>query len=502
MFAILLLVVQHAMAGALAAGLGAPRPEPQQWVRDAIAAQGGESALRALNALRISGIDEAYENAYSEDLEHTRMTFTSFDELRDARLLRMRALLRIATPGFNEASNVRLVITDSVGAMGAPDGALGAASAAFVGVERPTLELGPERLLLAVLSAPDLRAANDTVIQGVPHHVVSIRKGSMRVYLNAVTHLPTLVDVFADVPDDEEWTLWGDVHTRTWFGSWSLEPGGVRYPRTWTIERARRLYEKLTIFRIDVNPVAPADSFAIADSVRTKYIAQKTMVLGNGVGQPTEVADGVTYVRGRWAAMIVHQPSGIVVIDSPYSSEYSARVLDEVSRRYPGEPVRALVVSDFKWAHIGGVREYVARKIPVYANARNEDILRGVASARYETHPDALSRSREPIVFHPVAGVQEIGEGPNRIQLIPVDVPGADDGLKTLVVYLPERHVLWSADLYAPRQEPNFAMQTAGELAALIAQRGLVVETLVGSHVLPTPWKKVTDDLSARAGLH
>jgi hypothetical protein len=475
-----------------------PHSDARQWVRDAIAAQGGEAALRAVNAVRLRGIAEAYENAYSEDLVHTRMTFTLFDELRDVRLLRMRRAFRDETPGFNETPEARLVITDSVGAIGDSTGALHAAPAWLIHLMRPALERGPERLLLIMLSAPDLRAAGDTVIQGIAQHVVSMHQGALRVYLDAVTHLPTLVDVFVDEPDDQEWTLWGDVHRRTWYGNWSLEPGGVRYPRTWTTERDGRLFEKVTIFRIDMNPVAPADSFAISDSVRAQYVERPTLVLGNGRGKPIDLADGVTYVQGRWGAMIVHQPSGVVVIESPYSSEYSALVLDEVARRYPGEPVRGLVVGDFKWAHIGGIREYVARKVPVYANARNERILRGVTAARYVTHPDALSRNPQPIVLHPVADILQIGEGPNRIQLIPIDVPGADEGRKTLVAYLPGRRIMWSADLYSPHAEPNFAMQGASELAALIAQHGLVVDTLAGSLFRPTPWTTVSDELRQR----
>jgi hypothetical protein len=476
----------------------APASDARQVVRDAITAQGGETALRALSVVRIRGIEESYGIGFSPDVDHPRMFVSIFDELRDVRALRERRTTQSGSPSASEMSALRVVMSDSVGAWGRPDTVLGPAPAQYINLQRDKLALGPERLLLMLLDAPDVRAAGDTTIQGVPQHVVSIHQGNLRVYLSAVTHLPTLMDVYGPIPDDAEWDAWGDVHSRTWFTSWSLEQGGIRYPRTWTTERAGHLFNKVSVFSIDPHPVAPADSFAVSDDVRAKYVVHPPMILGNGRGQPVEMADGITWIPGRWATMVVRQPTGIVVIDSPYASEYSARVLDEVKRRYPGETVRALVVTDFMWAHFGGVREYVAHRVPVYANARNESVLRAVTSAKHVTHPDALSTSGQSLIFHPVAGVQHIGEGPNQIELIPVEVSGADYGRKIIVAYFPNRHLMWSSDLYSPGGEVNFAMQNASELAALIAQRGLTVDTIVGSHLRPTAWKTVESAVSAR----
>ena len=498
MIPIRIATIRRPVVLALATITLAPASDARQVVRDAIAAQGGETALRALSVVRIRGIEESFGIGYSPDVDHPRMGLYIFDELRDVRTLRERRTFQVGAPSINDMVAMRVVMSDSVGAWGRPDTVLGPAPAPYINLRRDELALGPERLLLMLLDAADLRAAGDTTIQGVPHQVVSIHNGNLRVYLSTVTHLPTLMDVYGPIPDDAEWDVWGDVHSRTWLSSWSLEQGGIRYPRTWTTERAGHLFDKVSVFSIDPHPVAPADSFAISDGVRAKYVMHPPMVLGNGRGQPIEMADGITWIPGRWATMVVRQLTGIVVIDSPYGSEYSACVLDEVRRRYPDEAVRALVVTDFMWAHLGGVREYVAHKVPVYANARNESILRAVTSAKHAIHPDALSTIEQQLIFHPVAGVQQIGEGPNRIELIPVDVAGADYGRKIIVAYFPNRHILWSSDLYSPGGEVNFAMQNASELAALIAQRGLAVDTIVGSHLRPTAWKTVESALSAR----
>jgi hypothetical protein len=473
----------------------------RQWVRDAVAASGGEAALRGLTVLRIRGVKESFGIGYSPDAEHPRLGLDMFDDLRDVVALRERRTFTQAAPSNNEPLAVTSIVTDSVGAVGfntRNNGALLPAPDFYVRSAREALRNGIERLLLTLLDAQDLRAESDTVIQDVPQHVVSIERGTTRVYLSAVTHLPTLVDRLGEDDDDPDWAQWGDVHTRTWYSSWSREAGGVRYPRTWTTDRNGYPTDRVSIFRIDLHPAAPADSFAISDSIRAKFVVSQPMVLGNGRGQPTELGDGITWVAGRWATMIVRQASGIVVIDSPYAAEYSARVLDEIARRYPGVPVRSLVVTDFMWSHFGGFREYVARGIPVYANARNERILRTITNTRHISHPDSLARSGRSLVFHAVRSKVTVGDGPNRIALYPVDVGGGDYGRRIVVAYLPDRHLLWTSDLYSPGGEANFVTQGVSELAAVIAQNGLVVDTIVGSHLPPTDWQKVAHEVDAR----
>ncbi len=490
------------LAALTVASAPTPSADARLWVADAIAASGGEAALRGLSVVRIRGATETFGIGFSPDIDHPRLDLQTFDDLRDLVGLRERRTFLEAAPLSNDPFAITYIMTDSVGAIAFSRGnntaPLGPAPDFYVRQRRDDLRHGIERLLLTLADAPDLTAAGDTTIQDVPQHVVAIQGGATRVYLSAVTHLPTLVDTFGEDDADPDWAQWGDVHTRTWYSSWSREPGGVRYPRTWTTDRNGVPTQRVSIFRIDLHPAAPADSFAIPDSVRAKFVASPPMILGNGRGKPIDLADGVTWVPGRWSTMIVRQPTGVVVIDSPYASAYSACVLDEIKRRYPDVSVKSLVVTDFMWAHFGGVREYVGRGIPVYANARNERILRAVTSARHISHPDSLAKSGRRLVLHPVASKLTLGDGPNRIELYPVNVPGADYGRRIVVSYLPDRHVLWVSDLYSPGGEVNFATQGESELAALIAQNGLTVDTIVGSHLPPTDWKKVSDEINAR----
>ncbi len=109
---------------------------------------------------------------------------------------------------------------------------------------RERLDFAPERVLLTALDAADLRGAPDSVLQDVPHHVVTFHHGraAVRLYLNAHTGLPTLVEAEDAHPSDMFWSVWGDVRTRLFFQSWSLKAGGLRYPRNWEWQRNDTTY--------------------------------------------------------------------------------------------------------------------------------------------------------------------------------------------------------------------------------------------------------------------
>ncbi|MEO8999280.1 MAG: hypothetical protein ABI227_12125 [Rhodanobacter sp.] len=89
--------------------------------------------------------------------------------------------------------------------------------------------------------------------------------------------------------------------------------------------------------------------------------------LGNP-GQPAVALEpGIIHIPGAWNVNLIRQDDGIVVLEGPISSGYSVRVLAEAHKRFPDLPVKAVITTSDSWPHIGGLREYVARDIPIYA---------------------------------------------------------------------------------------------------------------------------------------
>jgi hypothetical protein len=137
---------------------------------------------------------------------------------------------------------------------------------------------------------------------------------------------------------------------------------------------------------------------AIPDEVRTQAPARarsgdlESLPLGSPNRPALEIVPGVVFIPGSWNVTLVKQSDGVVVIEAPISSGYSAKVIEEAGRHFPGDPIKAVVTTSDSWPHLAGIREYVARGIPVYALDLNREILERVIGDHRMSKPDALAR--------------------------------------------------------------------------------------------------------------
>jgi hypothetical protein len=71
----------------------------------------------------------------------------------------------------------------------------------------------------------------------------------------------------------------------------------------------------------------------------------ESVPLGNAREPATELAPGVVFIPGSWNSTLVRQQDGIVILEAPISSGYSAQVIAEARHRFPGVPVKAVITS-------------------------------------------------------------------------------------------------------------------------------------------------------------
>ena len=146
-----------------------------------------------------------------------------------------------------------------------------------------------------------------------------------------------------------------------------------------------------------LNPALSAGDFAIPDDLRQSAIVNRRRLTDAPFGSPqrkaTELVQGVVQVPGNWDIVEVREPDGVVILEGPLTSSYSAKVVDDARARFAGAPIAAVVTTSDAWPHIGGLREYVARGIPIYALDLNVPILSRLFAAMYTTFP---MRSRKP----------------------------------------------------------------------------------------------------------
>ena len=481
----------------------ASSPSLSAWLSEAEEAMGGAARLRGLVAVETSGVSVWNHREQSE--RPAGPWLTSFTDFTDVRSFGANAVRRTSrTRGFSTNDWVdsaewtppsTVVVSSGVG-VSLPNGTV-MPPGTLPDLAALPAELVPERVIASARQAADLHAEPDEVVDGYPHHVVSFSShgARVRVILNVPSLLPKAVEITRTHEDSMFLAPWGDVTQRVTFGMWTREPDGLRYPRVWEFSTDGQPDGSTYLTRVRPNPqIADAD-FELPAEVRQQLIAARPRIadlpLGpaGATGRPIrELAPGIVKVPGRFDVIEVDQDDGIVVIEAPLSSDYSAKALADVRQRFGSKPVKAVVTTSDAWPHIGGIREYVARGIPAYVLDLNVPIVRRLLSAKYESSPDALARAPRAAKLEVVAGKTTVGSGTNRFDIYPFRTA---TGERQMMIYWPEHRLLYSSDLFTIRNDFVFLPQQVSEAVDAVARQRLDVTTAFGMHYDPLPWGDV-----------
>jgi hypothetical protein len=486
--------------------------EARSLVEDSLRAMGGEAALRSIETLSFKGIGHRYMLEQSERPEGPWLfDYFQISEIRDLRNARLRQVIESRGCNSTEcwksaqwSAPSALVVADHVAAS-VREGTVSAGRASAVQLAEESLALAPERVLLLARDAPDLRAEPDISFHGFTHHVIAFtwENKPVRVFLSGYTALPSAVEITRPRPYEFFWSPWGDVTTRVSFAFWMLEPGGIHYPREWNYESNGQPDWTFMVNELTFNPPVKAEDFAIPEEVRKSFLSRKRknedIPLGLGGSPAREIAPGVVLVSGLWNVEEIRQSDGIVILEGPIASGYSKRVIEDARKRFPGLPIKAVISTSDAWPHIGGLREYAAEDIPIYALDLNRPILERLLSAPHHLEPDTLaSRSGPPRIIY-VSRRTKLGEGANALEIIPLRTV---TGERQLFVYLPGPKILYSSDLFQRDSSGNFFLpQTVSEALDVVKREHLEVDLDIGMHLAPTPWSDVEHVVTVAPGM-
>jgi hypothetical protein len=500
-----------ASAGPLVvSGFGPPAPaQASVWLKRSAEALGGEDKLRKLTAIETDGMAVLYQREQSERPEGPWVTtYTDFNDLRSfgANAVRRRSRIRgYSTPDWvnnrDWQPETRTLVVDGVGLRRAND--------KWSPVATPwdlatlPLALEPARVVTAALDAVDLRAEPDVQLDGYAHHVVSFTEGApgtarrarVRLFLNVPSMIPKAVEIHRARPFETFWAPWGDVTQRVTFGIWLVEPEGVRFPRLWEYSTGGQVDGRVDITRVRLNPRLEPSDFTIPDETRQTFITNRRRITDIPFGSPqrpaAELAPGIVKVPASWDIVLVKQEDGVVIIEGPLTSSYSEKVIEDAQKRFPGAPLKAVVTTSDSWPHLGGMREYAARSIPIYALDLNVPILERLFSATFDTFPDRLARAPKTPRFHVVAGKTVVGSGANRLEIYPLRTV---TGERQMMVYFPEHALLYTSDLFTVTPDGRvFLPQEVSEGIDAAARERLAVTRAFGMHYDVMPWTKIIE---------
>ena len=461
-------------------------PNPHALVDSAIAALMYHAPNSGLRSVRLTGIDHTWMLGNAERSEGPwRVFYAQFSELYDLSGGSFRRTESALAPMGSSSQSRVTVLTDSVSAVSIGSSTTGGSRGAYEDlVDR--VDGAPLRALRLASASTALTYDHTVSRYGVDHDVVSFawRNGRMRIEINRVTHLPDAVEIFRTYPDNFRWAPFGDITMRTDNVDWQVTPSGAYWPMQQKISLNGQPLRDVTYGSATLESAAtPADSFVVADSARAQFSANSALNFSRfkfgARGQPTEIVPGIVRVPDFWAQTLVKQPDGVVVFEAHISATYLHGILDEVHRRWPGAPIKAIVMTSDPWAHLGGVREALALGIPIYIHAKSVPFLTSVANASHSLAPDSLARSRRAPKIVPIDGKTVIGTGDNRIELYPVRGAAAE---RMTMAYFPDHRLLYGADLVFFERDANgkptgrFLETDATDLRRAVAREGLTVD--------------------------
>jgi hypothetical protein len=282
-------VLRHLSAAALttAGGILTPpshRPPTETAVLDtAIARMGGKDALEKIERVRFEMMTLWQRLTFDTRPSDLIGTYELHSDLRNYSLGAWRNTRRfVSGPAMQEMTDI---VQKDVAIRRFPPRPDGAASpwaplnVAYMDERKEIFAFAPERLILAARAARDLRAATDTTIAGVAHarFNATIDGFPTTIFVRRSDGFLAMARYRAAQPNDFGLAPWGDMPVEIWYSRWAKYPvpgtQGVAYPTQWDVRRVGHLYKRLVVLSANFDAAAPADSFAVSDSLRAAFAA-------------------------------------------------------------------------------------------------------------------------------------------------------------------------------------------------------------------------------------
>lgn len=346
-----------------AAPAAAQSPAPVRAVVDrAIAAMGGDSTLRAIRTLRMEVMTQWMRTAIAG---RPFLDYPSFERNTDLRDYAAKSWRNTRSPvSVGTPNPFPFIVRDDIAVVFSPTApntprVWMPLSVAYVDDRRQLFAFAPERLVFTLRNDPKAKLLADTLIDGAPHARVAatIDEYPSVTFFRRRDGFPVMVRFRADETNDFGLAQWGLHDVEFWYSGWttfSREPGSPVLPRQRDVTRVGVVYKRMTILQAVINAPAPADSFAISDSLVQAYRsgpAAKAMwdISAATVDSLTKLsadgnfvtafpnwlgAGGAVKIGGRW-----------MMLETGVGRGVPAKVAAWAERKTPGTPLGGVFAS-------------------------------------------------------------------------------------------------------------------------------------------------------------
>lgn len=458
------IVAQSAMAQSIA---------PVQRVKDAVAAMGGADALRGLKSLSIKAAAKHWEPEQSfvsggppRPLGTSTLTI-AWDLGQGMARTDHEHKMDYPFPGNEKYSDI---VTPKWGAVINDKGEDRTMSPVRLAFELREQERSSPVLLVKALDQPqNLTTAPDQKLGGKTYPTVGFQNGSTKFFIlfDRKTKLPAAIrtveddvihgdGVFDLVPSDWKTVAGAKVATSLAWQFNGLAKLDIAYtdiaanapvsPQTFTISDATKQAAK---------PPASGDVpwQAVLVSInfgRYDDLAEEKNAAGGLVMKLVDLAPNVSQAQGRsHNSLVVAMKDYLVVFDAPQNEAQSRWTIDAAKAKYPGKPIKYLVMTHHHMDHMGGARTYVAEGATIIIGSPDKAHTAAELSAPRTLHPDALQKNPKPVKIVEVKDKMTLKDG-DTIQIYRIPNPHVE-GMLTMYVAGPK--IVWVTDIYSPGRE-------------------------------------------------
>src|SRR5215510_13857691 len=342
----------------------------------------------------------------------------------------------------------------------------------FTATQRELRRASPS-LLLEMRSHPDKVSASPAITIGsVTYPVLTYQSVpyTFIVMFDPQTHLPARIRTL-----DYD-NVWGDSTYDLTLADWRTL-GGVQIATSQRYELNSKVVADITFTDVRVNPPLPAGHFevpaalqATAPKPASGHVPYQWVLRRQFIGtyldsdnpsfdtrataglQLVEVAPGVQHaVGGTHHSLIVELRDALVVFDAPVSDWHSNWMMAAAQAKYPGKPIKSLVLTHHHMDHVGGLRAYAAAGATLVVGKGNADHFRKVLAMPFSRNPDLDPRDLSQTIIVEVADRDTISDGQRQVAVFLAENPHADG---MLIGYIADARLGFVTDLWSPGAAP------------------------------------------------
>src|SRR5215467_5702356 len=342
----------------------------------------------------------------------------------------------------------------------------------FTATQRELLRASPS-LLLEMRNHPDKVSASPAITIGsVTYPTFTYQSGpyTFIVMFDPQTHLPARIRTL-----DYD-NVWGDSTYDLTLADWRTL-GGVQVATSQHYELNGKVVVEIKITDVSTNVPLPADRFEVPAALQgtapkpaSGNLPYQWVIRRQFIGlyldsdnpsfdtratdglRLVEVAPGVQHtVGGTHNSLIVELGDALVVFDAPVSDWQSNWTIAAAQAKYPGKPIKYLVLTHHHMDHVGGLRAYAAAGATFVVGKGNAEHFRKVLAMPFTRNPDLTPRDLSKTTVVEVADKHTISDGKRQVTAYLAENPHANG---MLIGYIADAQLGFVTDLWSPGAAP------------------------------------------------